>query len=53
MRFGYVLLGLVTLACLHITNGEHSSGWRFETRHYSSSATTKPKGERGVIAPIA
>ena len=31
MRFGKVLLGLVTLASLHISRGEHSLGWVLRT----------------------
>ena len=46
MRFGYVLLGLVTLAFLHVSSGEHSVIIVFGRAHYSSS-TAKPLGGGG------
>ena len=36
MRFGYVFLGLVTLASVHISSGEHSLWWLFSEYHLRS-----------------
>ena len=52
MPFEYVLLGLVTLAFLHVSSGEHSLLNVFGRAHHSSS-TSEPLGGGGESPLIA